>query len=185
MKGSVAGPSSVRPGAKPSKRSSGSGDRPDASDSTEGHNLSTSVSLAHLPDEVSWVDGAPRFKWWQNLKTNLASLVGLSSPIAATKSKSLSASRTREVRAPVEPVLTDELLAKQWKMRYSEDNITLCSFELSHIVSMVMGMPLMVHVVDSTMAVLRLVPWSLVHFKLKLGSLRYPIWLAGRLFRPS
>ena len=33
--------------------------------------------------------------------------------------------RTREVRAPVTAVVGDELLAKQWMIRFSEDNVTL------------------------------------------------------------
>ena len=103
-----------------------------------------------LPREVATVGFQPRFKWLVYLMQSIQSLLGLTKSEEDEKQAAMEAGRTREVRAPVTAVVEEPLLAKQWMMRYSEDDVTLASFELPHLISMVLGMPIMVAPVAST-----------------------------------
>ena len=93
----------------------------------------------------------PKFNsYGSSLKQCIQSLRSLIKSDEDEKQGAIKAGRTHEVSAPVTAVVEDELLAKQWMMRYSEDNVTLASFELPHLISMVLGMPIMVATVAST-----------------------------------
>ena len=109
------------------------------------------AEVLNLPDE-NVVPVAPRFKWFQHLKKAMDALVGMTAGSQLTKTMHLAVPRTKEVRAPVPAIVEDESFAKQWMQRYSEDNVALPSFELSHLISMVLSMPVMVPRVSSTMA---------------------------------
>ena len=45
-------------------------------------------------------------------------------------------------------LLTDLAVAKQWKQRYSEDNLKMVGFQMMDLVRMVMGRPIMVAFCD-------------------------------------
>ena len=115
----------------------------------EEPNSAATAAVMNLPQKVTSVHAKPRFKWWVHLKKSIQSLFSLTISDEDETQAAMDSGRTREVRVPVTAVV-DELLAKQWMMRYSEDNVTLASFELPHIISMVLGMPIMVAPVAST-----------------------------------
>ena len=116
---------------------------------------SVSGAVHDLPPEVSGVNGPPRFKWWEHLKKGIDALRSWATSSVGGKEVGLTTKRTVEIRAPLEAVVEDQALANQWMMRYSEDNVALASLEISHLISMVLGMPILVHYVDSTMAIAR------------------------------
>ena len=86
---------------------------------------------------------------WVPLKQSIQTLRSLTN-CDDDKQAAMEAGRTREVRAPVTAVVEEPVLAKQWMMRYSEENVTLASSELPHLISMVLGMPIIVTPVAST-----------------------------------
>ena len=68
----------------------------------------------------------------------MRSLTALSSPCAPTRDDAVfHKGRTAEVISPHVVIRNVQDLAKQWKMRYSEDNVNMVVFQIGFLITMV------------------------------------------------
>jgi hypothetical protein len=108
---------------------------------------SSSTTFAPASGSASVVTPG-RFEWWKRLKNALKVLRGFSSSDPDLRQEALaSPKRSPDVLEPHAIIRSDEDLAKQWKMRYSEDNVKMASFQISSLVTMILSMPILVHFV--------------------------------------
>ena len=119
--------SSVSPVPKPSRNPSLLPQPSAVAASVEAPNSAATAAVANPPQKVATFGFQPCFKWWVHLKQSIQSLLSVTTCTEDDKQAAMEAGRTREVRAPVQPVVEEPVLAKQWMMRYSEDNVTLAS----------------------------------------------------------
>ena len=86
----------------------------------------------------------PPIPWWIKLRSSLKSLSALTSENNTVRVAGIMAqNRTPDVMSSHPIVLSDLELAKQWEMRYSEDNVNVPGFQISQDIVVVLGMPIL------------------------------------------
>ena len=109
---------------------------------------------------------------------NLSSLTS-DSP-ASREAAILHSNRAPDVMTPAEAVLSDDDLARQWQMRYSEDNVKMPGFQINDVITIVMGMPVLVFI-----CVTKGSGSTFLLKKYQSSDVRLPSQSAGCRLRPS
>jgi hypothetical protein len=89
----------------------------------------------------------PPQAWYTSLMASLKNLSSLTSDSPEAREAAIRHSnRAPDVMTPAEAVLSDDDLARQWQMRYSEDNVKMPGFQINDVITIVMGMPVLVFI---------------------------------------
>ena len=90
-----------------------------------------------------------RTPWWVNLKNGLKTRIDVSSiDVAVRAAVVLLTNPSPEFASPHPIVKRDLGIAARWEMRYDEDNVKMTTFQISSLVTMVMGLPMLVAFVN-------------------------------------
>jgi hypothetical protein len=112
-------------------------------------NLSTSKTSLYKKTPASTGNSFAHKPWYVRNNRILKYLTDLTSTNKEVRDKAVEHWKTGPAcNSPHHLLLTDLAVAKQWKQRYSEDNLKMIGFQMMDLVRMVMGRPIMVAFCD-------------------------------------